>query len=182
MKKLLILIGGLAVVAVAWYLISPAFITVELDEESPLDAVSVTFDDSMDVMSDVEMEAFKEEIEKMAEEVVEMDDSMPTEPAVLSQAHFQPRAHDVSGQALVIETSEETILRFEDFETINGPQLKIYLSSDLGVSDAVDLGDIKATKGNVNYQIPEGVDLSVYSNVLVWCEPFKVLFSYAELQ
>jgi hypothetical protein len=73
------------------------------------------------------------------------------------------------------------VLRFEDFETVNGPNLHIYLSSDLEGKDFVDLGEIKATKGNVNYDLPEGVDLDRYDKVLVWCVPFKVLFSYGEL-
>ena len=73
------------------------------------------------------------------------------------------------------------ILRFEDFETINGPELHIYLSSELGDERFIDLGKIKATKGNVNYDIPAGIDTSKYNKVLVWCKPFSVLFSYAEL-
>ena len=68
-----------------------------------------------------------------------------------------------------------------DFDTINGPDLRIYLSSDLGSADIVELGKIKATKGNVNYDIPEGTDLEIYKNVLVWCKPFGVLFSFAQL-
>jgi len=45
----------------------------------------------------------------------------------------------------------------------------------------IDLGEIKATKGNVNYDIPEGTDLEKYNKVLVWCVPFRVLFSYSDL-
>jgi hypothetical protein len=73
-------------------------------------------------------------------------------------------------------------LRFENFETINGPKLHIYLASDLSADDYIDLGEIKATKGNVNYEIPDGTDLEKYNKVLVWCRPFKVLFSYSELE
>ena len=89
--------------------------------------------------------------------------------------------HEVEGKAILIETDGEKILRFEDFDTINGPDLRIYLSSDLGDDDFVELGKIKATKGNVNYEVPGDVDISKYKYVLVWCKPFKVLFSYAEL-
>ena len=46
----------------------------------------------------------------------------------------------------------------------------------------IDLGIIKATKGNVNYEIPQDIDTTKYNKVLVWCKPFKVLFSYAELR
>ena len=83
--------------------------------------------------------------------------------------------------AEMIEADNQKILRFEDFETINGPDLHIYLSSDLEAKDYIDLGEIKATKGNVNYEVPSNVDLEKYNKVLVWCEPFRILFSYAEL-
>jgi len=43
-------------------------------------------------------------------------------------------------------------------------------------------GKIKGTKGNVNYEIDRGVDLEKYDKVLVWCVPFGVLFSYADLE
>jgi hypothetical protein len=54
------------------------------------------------------------------------------------------------------------------------------LATDRSASDYIDLGKIKATKGNVNYGIPSDVDLEKYDTVLVWCVPFEVLFSYAE--
>lgn len=82
---------------------------------------------------------------------------------------------------MLIEDDNKKIVRFEDFETINGPDLHIYLSADLEANDYVDLGQIKATKGNVNYDVPVGADTLKYNKVLVWCEPFEVLFSYAEL-
>lgn len=100
---------------------------------------------------------------------------------IISQGEFKPRAHGVEGKALLIEADEKKFIRFEDFETINGPNLHIYLSSELGNDDFIDLGEIKATKGDVNYEIPIGTDTEKYNKVLVWCKPFKVLFSYAEL-
>ena len=83
---------------------------------------------------------------------------------------------------MIIDTPEGKVLRFEDFETVNGPDLFIYLSSDLNNNDFVNLGEIKATKGNVNYLLPKDIDLKKYNKVLVWCRAFRVLFSYAELK
>lgn len=80
-----------------------------------------------------------------------------------------------------IKDGDQLIVRFEDFQTDNGPQLRIYLSADLGADDFIDLDPIKATKGNVNYTVAAGTDTDKYRNVLVWCKPFGVLFSYAEL-
>mgnify|MGYP001607241189 CR=1 FL=1 len=99
----------------------------------------------------------------------------------ISQGSFQPKAHDVQGKALLIEQDGKKIIRFEDFETINGPDLRIYLATDLDAKDFVDLGEIKATKGNVNYEIDSAIDTTKYNKVLVWCRAFGVLFSFVVL-
>ena len=153
-KKLVFIVVGIIVLILAWYLISPLFIVKEVNEESPLDELGM----------DKETE------------------DMPNSAVIIAEADFMESAHTVSGKALVIEEDGKKILRFEDFETVNGPNLHIYLSSDLSSNDFIDLGAIKATKGNVNYEIPEGTDLEKYNKVLVWCVPFKVLFSYSDLQ
>ena len=75
-----------------------------------------------------------------------------TKPKILSGA-FVKSAHDVSGTASVIDTGSEKILRFENFETINGPDLRIYLATDSTAREYIDLGVIKGTKGNINYTI-----------------------------
>lgn len=124
--------------------------------------------------------------------VIESNDALPgtetgsignktSEEMSILLGDFVASAHEVMGKVLVIENNGKRILRFEDFETINGPNLHIYLTTDTNVDDYIDLGKIKATKGNVNYEIPDGVDLEKYDTVVVWCVPFKVLFSYAEL-
>ena len=174
MKKILIIIVILIVLAVAWYLISPLFRTVELNEASPIT-------DDFEMMDEMTRVDFKNQVQMMPNQITPTQDEMPTGPVVLSQAEFQPRAHDVSGQALLIESNGQRILRFENFETVNGPNLHIYLASTLGSEDFVDLGPIKATKGNINYELSSEVDLTKYNKVLVWCVPFRVLFSYAEL-
>jgi hypothetical protein len=92
--------------------------------------------------------------------------------------------HFGSGTALLIETAPGVFtLRFEEFSVRNGPDLHVYLSTAPdGLGDgSLDLGSLKATDGSFNYEIPPGVDVSVYSSVLVWCEPFAVLFAIAPL-
>lgn len=168
----------LVIIVAAWYLISPAFQTIEIDDTSPLVIRDAMVD--MDDATKAEFDAAVEESNQ--DEGTAMSDSMPSEAQLLAEGGFKPRAHEVDGKALLIQDGNNKILRFEDFETLNGPNLHIYLSSELGDSDFIDLGKIKATSGNVNYEIPDGVDTNKYNKVLVWCVPFRVLFSYAELQ
>jgi hypothetical protein len=54
-------------------------------------------------------------------------------------------------------------------------------SSTGDASDYIDLGDLKGNIGEQNYEIPEGVDLSVYDTVAIWCVRFAVGFGSAEL-
>ena len=113
--------------------------------------------------------------------VVEKNENITPSSEILKESIFISNAHEVKGKAVLIKNEKENILRFEDFETINGPDLHIYLASSLDANDYIDLGAIKGTKGNINYDIPEGIDINKYNKVLIWCVPFKVLFSYAEL-
>jgi len=73
------------------------------------------------------------------------------------------------------------VLRLEDFKSTNGPDLYVYLSVDKKASDFISLGKLKANQGNQNYQIPSEVDLDEYSQVLIWCKTFGVLFGSAEI-
>ena len=90
-------------------------------------------------------------------------------------------AHDVSGTVSVIQAGNDTTLRFENFKVINGPDVHIYLSADSGAHDFIDLGAMKANRGNINYTIPAGTDLGKYNKVLIYCKAYSVLFSSADL-
>ncbi len=158
-KKWIFITALLIALPIAWYLISPAFIVVEKNEEFPV---------SEDLNEN-----------QLGNSLIE---NSKIESVILKQANFIASAHDVKGKALIINGNGKQVLRFQDFETINGPDLFIYLSSDLNADDFINLGEIKATKGNVNYELPSNVDLTKYNKVLVWCRAFRVLFSYAELK
>jgi hypothetical protein len=92
--------------------------------------------------------------------------------------------HNAEGQAKVIELGDgsSNFLRLEGFRSTNGPDLYIYLSTDKGNSDFVNLGRLKGNIGDQNYRIPEETDLSRYDTVLIWCRAFSVLFGSAELK
>ena len=89
--------------------------------------------------------------------------------------------HPASGTVKTIRTGDKTFLRYENFKTINGPDLYIYLATDLEAKDFVSLGTLRATEGNINYEIPANVDVKKYRYALVWCKAFGILFNSAEL-
>lgn len=113
----------------------------------------------------------------------------PTEfvPFVLASGGFigADDFHFGSGSALLIATApDQFVLRLEDFSVRNGPDLFVYLSTnaDGWSEDALNLGELRATDGSFNYDVPAGVDVSQYRSVVVWCRAFAVLFSTATFE
>jgi hypothetical protein len=112
-------------------------------------------------------------------------------PVTLAQGRFLSLEHETTGRALVVETDDgRRFLRFEAFETSDGPDLLVYLSPKEPAGsddwhgydqDFVDLGPLKGNVGNQNYRIPDEVDLERYSTAVVWCRRFEVGFAAAVL-
>ena len=91
--------------------------------------------------------------------------------------------HNAEGIARVIPLQDgSNLLRLENLQVTNGPDLYVYLATDKSASDFVSLGKLKANNGNQNYDIPSETDLTKYNNALIWCRPFSVLFGSAELK
>ncbi len=159
MKILGIVAITLVIAGVLWYALSPLFIKTVVNDPIPMAVTQSS--DAPSVPADKEAPAIP-------------PDSTPA--AVIPTA-----AHPASGTVRVVRDSASTYLRYENYKTINGPDLRVYLATDLEATDFVDLGELKATEGNVNYPIPSGTDLAKYRYALTWCEDFSVLFNSAEL-
>ncbi len=100
-------------------------------------------------------------------------------------------AHRGAGNATIYSTpAGSAVLRFTKFAATNGPDLKVWLvkagdirsSGDVTASEWVSLGPLKGNKGDQNYVIPQGTDLSGYQSVVIWCEQFGVLFAAADIR
>lgn len=121
---------------------------------------------------------------RVDEEMPEMEEGL--EPVVLKEGNFGDSdfIHKGTGKAKVIEYPDGSrILRFEDFEVTNGPDLFVYLSDSENpkenLGSYVDLGVLKGNIGNQNYELPE--NLEDFKSVVIWCKEFGVLFPYAVL-
>ena len=121
-----------------------------------------------------------------------MNEEMPAgdQPVVVRQGQFQDAdsLHRGSGSATIYRLPEGAyILRFEDFSVTNGPDLHVLLAqnpsptgrADLG--ETVDLGKLKGNLGNQNYDIPPGIDPTQFESIVIYCQPFHVVFSVATL-
>lgn len=185
------LLAGVAVVVVAFlawlafgfFGIQAAFIDNEVDEAGPIFAASAAEQDATAATEEFQ-EAMAEAQEDLTETEEDMPEEMPEDPAeivTLVSGDFSGESrYDITGQALVLnDGSDQRFLRFEDFNSDNGPDLKVYLRAADG--DFVSLGDLKGNIGNQNYEIPTDVDLSVFNTVEIWCERFGVGFGSATL-
>lgn len=95
--------------------------------------------------------------------------------------------HTASGQVLLVRSpSGGVILRFQDFEVRNGPDLFIYLTpdpdGDVHADGAINLSEIRATSGSVNYEVPAGADVDAFRAAVVYCRAFSVTFATAQFE
>lgn len=107
--------------------------------------------------------------------------------AQIASGSFRSIAHPGTGTAAVVRLANGTrVLTLTDFETDNGPDLRVYLSTGDpagggGLGDFEDLGALKGNKGNQQYEIPSDLNLGRFSTVVIWCRAFSVGFTAAAL-
>lgn len=118
--------------------------------------------------------------------------NVPTEPIALRSGNFThiDALHSAEGTATLYELPDGTrILRLEDFQSTNGPDLFIGLSghpmprssAELHDQGYVELEPLKGNQGNQNYVIPPDLDLSLFQSVTIYCRAFGTMFSSAAL-
>jgi hypothetical protein len=93
-----------------------------------------------------------------------------------------------SGDARIYALADgNLILRLENFSVTNGPDLHVLLAENPSPQDSdslgvyLDLGSLKGNLGNQNYDIPAGTDINQFKSVVIYCLPFHVVFSTADL-
>lgn len=194
------LLGLIAIVAVGWYLASPLFINETVDEALPESVAAVS--KLIDIPSEEELERISEEAIRSIEEAgleggsepdKVMEEEMPaaaSQAAVLHTGQFvgADEFHQGSGTANIYQAADGSLLlRLEDFRVTNGPDLHVLLANgekptgEENMGQFLDLGELKGNVGNQNYEIPAGTDLSIYNSVVIYCQPFHVVFATATL-
>jgi len=108
----------------------------------------------------------------------------------ISEGNFHDGAHKTAGTATIHQLPDgKRVLRLTNFETSNGPDVRVYLVAANDASDNdtvtkagfVELGSLKGNIGDQNYDIPADTDLSKYRAVTIWCKRFSVNFGTAPL-
>lgn len=191
------IVGLVIVTAPLW---TPYFTNQQVDEAFPglsPEASAVIRqmpEDQQDVllsMSEENPEMVEDTAIAMQEDDNIIEDDMPTsEPTALTTGNFNEYdpVHRGEGTATIYELADGSrVLRLEDFRVTNGPQLHVILTRSTpgtifdSVGDYLDLGPLSGNVGNQNYTIPDDVNLDEYTTVVIYCVPFSVVFSAAEL-
>jgi hypothetical protein len=160
-----------------WYLGSPLFIRVALEEPAPSTVVPAPGPTAVATIA----------VGPTAAASTLPPTSVPTAALAAVRSgtfHGADDFHFGQGTAKLIETAPGVFtVRFEDFSVRNGPDLYVYLSTDpTGYSaDGIELGTLKATDGSFNTAVPEGADVTTAKSVVIWCKQFSVLFAVATL-
>ncbi len=97
-------------------------------------------------------------------------------------------AEPVAGKAILGATPDgKLILRLENLKSAPGPDLYVYLvkegspTKDTQIKAGLEIGKLKATSGNLNYELDSKLDISQYKSVVVYCKSFSAIFGYANL-
>jgi len=129
-------------------------------------------------------------IEKTVREAAPMSSTSASASArELSSGTFRSLEHPTRGTVHLIRLPDgSSVIRIEDLDTSNGPDLRVYLSmhaSDRGLHGYgdryLDLGGLKGNRGDQNYRVPPGTDLTRFQSVVIWCRRFTVGFGVAPL-
>ncbi|MFI6825787.1 DM13 domain-containing protein [Kribbella sp. NPDC050241] len=119
---------------------------------------------------------------------------VPRTTEVLLTGKLITHEHETSGTVAVLRLSDGSrVLRIENLDTSDGPDLKVWLSDANVVPGRAgwhlfddgryrSLGSLKGNHGNQNYPVPAGVTLGDFRSVAIWCDRFNVSFGAAELK
>jgi hypothetical protein len=113
----------------------------------------------------------------------------PSTAQILASGNFHDVAHKGVGLATIYQLGGKRVLRFTNFETSNGPDVRVYLIATKDASDSasvkqagfVEVGALKGNVGDQNYEISSDLDLNKYRAVTIWCKRFGVNFATAPL-
>lgn len=123
----------------------------------------------------------------------EVDENTPTTPpptnfddtsaTLIKQGTFTGiGGHTASGKASIYESDGQRVVVLDPYSSQNGPDLKVYLSRNVGATSYINLGQLKSTMGKQTYAIPNAVNVNEYKYVHIWCEAYSVEFARAMLQ
>jgi hypothetical protein len=169
------ILAAIGIAGTAWYLGSPLFIRTTLNEELPGATAAPAATAATAAATG-------------AAQATSAAQTAAAGVTILAQGELQfvDSVHNGKGPVRLVQVGTQKLVRFENVEITNAPDVHVYLSRESGgkwaESTSLYLGALKATNGSFNYEIPAGMDVAPYKSVVVWCRAFAVLITWADLK
>jgi hypothetical protein len=112
---------------------------------------------------------------------------------LLTEGQLISHEHETAGTARLVRLAEGRVqLLLENLVTSDGPDLHVWLTDQPVTSGVagwrvfddsryVELGELKANRGDQVYDVPSGTSLNGLTSVTIWCKRFAISFGAAAL-
>jgi hypothetical protein len=114
----------------------------------------------------------------------------PITAAVATFSQIDPIRWAQGSATIYLGADERKILRFEDFVSANGGDLRVILSANALPTTSeemrlrsidFDVGALRGTFGNQNYELPVELVLTDYASIVIYSPGLDMIFSVAPL-
>lgn len=103
---------------------------------------------------------------------------------VSSQGGWVSKQYQVNGAWQIEKRDGQTVIKFsDDFQTNNGPDLKLFLTKNdissvtgSNASGGVLISKLKNVNGYQEYVVPGNININDYASLVILCEKFSVLW------
>ena len=182
--------AAIPLLLLAGWLIRPLFVDTVVDESFPLGADATIPVELSDDEARVMMSAASKleiEVEEPMPEAMEAAGVVELKSGTFTDADA---FHKGEGTATIYQLEDGShVLRFEDFRVTNGPALFVLVSphpnpggrGDISDAGYTELARLKGNVGNQNYLLPDDLSPDDLNSVIIYCKPFRVVFSVAAL-
>jgi hypothetical protein len=89
------------------------------------------------------------------------------------------KGYDAGGTASIVYAGNMVFLRLEDFSVTSGIDQHLYLTKDGTIASGIDLGPLRASTGNQNYDIT-GTDIDAYNVLIIYSKTFDTYYAYTK--
>lgn len=103
-------------------------------------------------------------------------------PVTPAMAFTSANSYTVTGNVRVYQKDGKLVLALENFNSSNGPDLRVYLSKEMQPVNFIELGRLKSVQGNQLYDIPATTDFGNYKFAVIHCQQFNRVFGYATIK
>ncbi len=170
----------LLILILVYPLVSPLFINTNLNEALPAEFSNY--------QEPVREESTSNQDSQVPSPTLFEPETAPVpnpQPQIVYEADFEKVDYNVSGGYKIIESGGEYLLRIENLDISNGPDLVFAFSNTnqaWGNDNYVSITDLPANRGSYNVTIPNSINPDDFKYLLIHCRQFAHTFASADVE